>query len=109
MGNKNEEFVVLKQDQAKLKKEIKKRKKHIPFSVFFLIIIIIAVLTFYDYNVSNFFGKHFETLTLILVLLVIIFASYVMKTYFKIRNINNEIKNINSKIYQLTKLEVDEK
>ena len=108
MVEKNKKIVKLKSKQSKLRKKIKRKKKYVPYTLSFLLITTLAILFFYDYMIYNFFGNHFGALAIIISFIGLISVSYLISTHFKVQNLNNEIKNINSKLYLLMRLELEE-
>ena len=88
--------------------KIKRTKKYVPYTLSFLLITIIAILVFYDYMIYNFFGNNFGGLAIILSLIGLLSIRYLLRTHFIVKNLNKKVKKINSKLYLLMRLELDE-
>lgn len=108
MGDKNKAILKLKNKQSRLIEKIKRTKKYVPYTLSFLLITIIAILVFYDYMIYNFFGNNFGGLAIILSLIGLLSIIYLLRTHFIVKNLNNKVKKINSKLYLLMRLELDE-
>ena len=108
MEEKNKKIVKLINKQSRLKEKIKRMKKYVPYTLSFLLITTLAILFFYDYMIYNFFGNHFGALAIIISFIGFLSISYLIRTHYKVQKLNIEIKNINSKLYSLMRLELNE-
>ena len=105
--NKNLEILKQRDKQEKLKKDIVNIKTNVPrYIIFYTLLSAIGIYYFED-KVYPLFGTAINFIITVIVLLVVLSFLYAFINIQKIKAKEKELKKINSKLYDLMKLEVE--
>jgi hypothetical protein len=102
--SKANEISELKNNQLKLRKEIKSIKNKLPRFFVSFVLITVCSLYFLESRVYRFFGNAVNFMMFGAFLSTVIFLIYLYTNYVKIQSKEKEVKLISGKLYKLMRL-----
>lgn len=105
MGTKNQQIIGLRNQQARLKQEIKRIKKKLPYHFFGLVFLSMGLYFLFSDYTLNTFGNDINFIVFLVMLAAIAMVVFLALAYKAIKERNKKIKFINSQLYKLMRLE----
>ncbi len=91
--------------QTKLKKELRRFKKKIPYSILLLVCFSFVLVYLIEGKIYKYLGDSYNLILVISVFLVSIVIIYMITIIIKMNSIKKEIKLLGEKMYQRMKLQ----
>lgn len=105
MGTKNQQIIGLRNQQDRLKREIKRIKKKLPYHFFGLVFLSMGLyFLLSDYTVNT-FGNDINFIMFLILLAALAMTVFLVLAYKAIKERNKKIRFINNQLYKLMKLE----
>lgn len=96
--------VELQSRQKRLEKNIKRRKKKMPYTIFGMILCVLIVVFLFEEKAYHLFGTSTKMIAIIGIVSIVIIAVYIILTLLRIRKTNIELKEIGNQLYNILKL-----
>ena len=90
--------------QTRLKKDLKKLKRKIPYSILIFGFLTIIIIYFLEGELYKFLGNNYNLIWTIGLFLAFLLVIYLIIIAFKIKTITKEIKSLGEKMYNKMKL-----
>ena len=90
--------------QTRLKKDLRKLKKKIPYSILIFSLITIVLIYLLEGKLYKFIGNNYNLIWSIGLCLAFLLMIYLIIIIFKIKTISKEIKSLGAKMYNKMKL-----
>ena len=107
--DKNKEIIKHRARQSILKKEVKSIKNRVPKILVFLAVLTALGVYYLEGRLYTYFGSGSNFVKAIIFLFIVVSLIYTYTSIKKVKFKEKELKQINSKLYTLMKLDVKDK
>ncbi len=103
--NKDKSVIKDEIKQTKLKKELRRFKKKIPYSILLLVCFSFVLVYLIEGKIYKYLGDNYNLILVISIFLVSIVIIYMITIIIKMNSIKKEIKLLGERMYQRMKLQ----